>query len=332
MSIPPDWTPTQSTRAWALQTDQTDRLTTAADGFRPPSRTVYVSAFAATLAPGTPSADWIAEYQGMDATGHLNMCAPEPVDLGMPTVDGHPVTFTRAVPSCGETQAFVPVGDKEYVFSVWIDGQEDLLKTLLSTVRFRPWTTYTSDRYDFTIGRPADWSDDRSDHVWTFEADGKDPVSTGYESFVNPEGHVRVSAWTVPRDPAEGEMWANTSVESWRNVEPWVKAYCERTGNTPCTGIHERAVPLCLEKRDCHPGLLVAFQDDIEAFFTNGGEGAPMTIVAVWRGPTDPNTAQYGGSRALLEAFLSTMGVQPAEASPFAESRADAASYRASAP
>ena len=47
------------------------------------------------------------------------------------------------------------------------------------------------------------------------------------------------------------------------------------------TGIHERAVPLCLEKRDCHPGLLAPFVDNVQAFFTNGSEGAPMTVVAI---------------------------------------------------
>jgi len=136
---------------------------------------------------------------------------------------------------------------------------------------------------------------------------------------------VRVSAWTVPSGPKEGHG-------TWHEVEAWVQAYCERTGNSPCTGIHERAVPLCLEKRDCHPGLLVPFQDDVQAFFTNGAPGTPMVVVAVWRGQDDPTTAPYGGSRNLLEAFLSTMDVQPAEDSPFPESHAAAASFRASAP
>ena len=41
-----------------------------------------------------------------------------------------------------------------------------------------------------------------------------------------------------------------------------------------------------------------------------------MTVVAVWRGQGDPTVATYGGSRQLLEAFLSTMSVWP-ESVPF---------------
>ena len=142
-----------------------------------------------------------------------------------------------------------------------------------------------------------------------------------------------MSAWSVPRALDEGTMSEGvTVVESWRNVERWVKAYCERTGNTPCTGIHDRAVPLCLEERDCHPGLLVPFKDDVQAFFTNGGEGASMTVVTVWRGPADPSTEPYGGTRALLEAFLATMNVKPAEQASLEERRADAALFKATSP
>ena len=198
------------------------------------------------------------------------------------------------------------------------------------------WPIYSSPRYTFgnnpTIGYPADWSVAPSDHDWTFDTDGMDPMGTGFESFTNPAANVRVSAWNVPRAPAEGTMWADTSVESWKEAEAWVQGYCERTGNTTCTGIHERAIPLCLEKRDCHPGLLVPFQDDVEAFFTNGGAGTPMTVVAVWRGETNPTVVPYGGSVKLLEAFLSTMDVQAAKDLPFPEARANAMAFAQSAP
>jgi hypothetical protein len=59
---------------------------------------------------------------------------------------------------------------------------------------------------------------------------------------------------------------------------------------------------------------------------------ARAAIDAVWRAPSDPNMAPYGGSRQLLEASLSTMDVQAAEASPFQESHAAAASFAAAAP
>ncbi len=70
---------------------------------------------------------------------------------------------------------------------------------------------------------------------------------------------------------------------------------------------------LCLERCDCHPGLLVPFGDDTQAFFTAGFYAQDaMTVVAVWHGESAPSTAAYGGSQRLLEGFLATMAVWPA--------------------
>ncbi len=60
------------------------------------------------------------------------------------------------------------------------------------------------------------------------------------------------------------------------------------------------------------PALLVPFDNDVQAFFTNGGDGAPMTVVVVWWGDSEPAVAPYGGSRRLLEAFLSTSSMSDA--------------------
>jgi hypothetical protein len=76
-----------------------------------------------------------------------------------------------------------------------------------------------------------------------------------------------------------------------------------------CADIQNRAVPLCNEKRDCHPGTLVPFEEDVQAFLTGGNYQKQMVVVAVWRPESHSSVAEYGGSRALLEAFLSTMGV-----------------------
>ena len=94
----------------------------------------------------------------------------------------------------------------------------------------------------------------------------------------------------------------------------WAADYCEASGiRTPCTGIEDRAVDLCLEKWDCHPGVLVPFESQVLAFFSGGIYNADaMTVVAVWRGESDPSVARYGGARRLLEGFLSTMAVWPA--------------------
>ncbi len=345
IAYPPNWTARQSVRAWSIDYDKNAWNSPAADHLD--GGDVLVTAFAADIPPGTSADAWISSYLSPEPVGEgsPSPCTHTSITLATTQVDGHPVAFWRedAAEGCAGTFAFVVVDGRIHVFSIWRSGRDALLEAMLSTVTFgtgaldtSTWTTYSSARYTFgndpTIGHPADWVVRPSDHDWTFDSDGLDPASTGLESFTNPEDTVRVSAWNVPRAPSEGEMYGATASDGWRNVEPWVQSYCERTGDTPCTGIHQRAVPLCLENRDCHPGLLVPFQNDVQAFFTNGGKGAPMTVVAVWRGPTDPTTAPYGGSRQLLEAFLSTMDVQATEESPFQESRDAAASFAASAP
>ena len=116
-----------------------------------------------------------------------------------------------------------------------------------------------------------------------------------------------MSVWNVPLDP-------RTSVhDSMPDIKAWVEDYCEASDNTPCTGIGDRAVELCLEKWDCHPGLLVPFKDDVQAFFSGGIYDADaVTVVAVWRRQLAPATTRYGGSQRLLESFLATMEVWPA--------------------
>ena len=109
-----------------------------------------------------------------------------------------------------------------------------------------------------------------------------------------------MSAWVVPVDPA-------TEIESWEALEAWVGDYCRLTHSAPCTGIADRAVPMCLEKRDCHPAVLVPFDQEVQAFFIGGGR--PMTVVAVSRPEGYPLDTPFGGSTRLLEAFLSTTNV-----------------------
>lgn len=167
------------------------------------------------------------------------------------------------------------------------------------------WTTYVSERYSFAIGHPADWTVETSNHDWTMEADASLFGNTGEEAFMSPDGDIRVSAWAVPSE----------TPESPEGVEAWAEQYCQASANTSCTDIRERAAPLCNERWDCHPGLLVPFDSDVQAFFT-GGQYQQMVVVAVWRPESHSSVADYGGSRALLEAFLSTMDVCPARSGP----------------
>ena len=52
----------------------------------------------------------------------------------------------------------------------------------------RSWTTYTSTRYDFTVGHPPDWTEVSSSRDWSWETDIRDPLSPAHEAFISPDG------------------------------------------------------------------------------------------------------------------------------------------------
>ena len=270
---------------------------------------------------------WVQAYCERTGNKPCAGIADRAVPLCLERADCHPGLL---VPFDDDVQAFFTpedVGSPITVVAVWwgesapatqsYGGSRKLLEAFLLTMNVRPepsadpsvdpldtslWETYESARYGFTIGHPGDWDVVPATRDWTFDADGRDGmISPAQEAFAYPGGSsgIRVSAWSVPRALAEGDL------------EAWVQAYCERTGNKPCTGIADRAVPICFESPDCHPGVLVPFDDDVQAFLTLDDMGAPVTVVAVWWGESAPATAPYGGSRKLLEAFLKTMDSRP---------------------
>ena len=167
------------------------------------------------------------------------------------------------------------------------------------------WQTYTSSQYGFTLGHPPNWTAVPSTRNWTWEFDVLDFKSPSHDAFRSPDGHIRVSVWNAPLE-------ASTREESIPYLVEWVEDYCVESGNSPCTGIADRAVELCLEKWDCHPGLLVPFKEDVQAFFSGGiySQDA-MTVVAVWKPESSRDVEPYGGAQNLLEAFLATMQVWP---------------------
>ena len=84
---------------------------------------------------------------------------------------------------------------------------------------------------------------------------------------------------------------------------PWVESYREATGHAPCPGILGRAVPLCLEQWDCHSGLLVPFDDAMQAFFSAGMyEQDQMVVMSVWGDASDSAVACYGGREMACNA------------------------------
>ncbi len=176
------------------------------------------------------------------------------------------------------------------------------------------WQTYTSTRYDFTIGHPLNWSEAPATRDWTWERDGLKFATDAQDNFLNNYQDVQASAWSVPLD-------RGSRMDSTADLVDWVENYCERSGVVPCTGIAGRGVELCVEARDCHPGLLVPFEEDTQAFFSGGiYPSEEMTVVAVWRSESHPTVQQYGGAQRLLEAFLSTMQVWPSS-TPVSERR-----------
>ena len=170
----------------------------------------------------------------------------------------------------------------------------------------RTWVTYTSGQYSLKVGRPRGWHVLAASRTWRLEADAGSTWSPAHDSLRSPSDSVRVSVFNVPLE-------RGVRIDSVSDVETWALQYCKSSNNGPCAAVKDRAVELCVETRDCHPGLLVTFKDDVQAFFSGGiYEPDAMTVAALWRPEGSPQVARYGGARRLLEAFLSTMQVWPA--------------------
>ena len=66
------------------------------------------------------------------------------------------------------------------------------------------------------------------------------------------------------------------------SIVAWAEDYCEAASLSPCTGIADRAVAICIENRDCHPAVLVPFDEGTAAFLF-GGNFQDSQVIAVWR-------------------------------------------------
>jgi hypothetical protein len=87
------------------------------------------------------------------------------------------------------------------------------------------------------------------------------------------------------------------------SLASWIEAYCPlATG--PCTDALQRAVPIVADPDTRHPGLRIAFDDSVQAFFLDGDR---IYAVAIWNAESDPATASYGGTSRLLDAFALSM-------------------------
>jgi len=157
------------------------------------------------------------------------------------------------------------------------------------------WKTYVSSRYGFSIAHPAGWAEVPADHDWALPADA-DWLNTATESFKAPGGAVRVSAWSVSIHPAELLD---------RPTLTWIaNAYCP-LNTTPCDRLSSRTVAVTM---DGHPGSLVQFANDTQAFFLVDGR---MYVVACWRPDNDPSVTKYSGTIRLVQTYISTMHLLP---------------------
>jgi hypothetical protein len=320
ISHPNDWSEQPAQGAWNLATDGADWQSPAQEIFRDPDASIRVSAWSVPVEPGTTMESWLDVYCPISTTPCSGLAErTRPIAM-----DGHPgslVTFTNDV------QAFIPIDDRMYVAAVWrseadpplrpYGGATRLLKGFLSTMQLLPggpatvWVRYGSERYGFDLGYPESWSTSAADRDW-IDGDTVEPGSPAMEHFVSPDGTVQLSAWWVPLAPS-------VSLDEPGALEAWVEAYCEGSATTPCTEITARDVPLCVERRDCHPALMVPFDGSIQAFVPRErAEGqAGMLIVAAW-GEPEAGPSPFEDRQELLEAVLATMDVWPAS-QPFEE-------------
>jgi len=171
------------------------------------------------------------------------------------------------------------------------------------------WTTYTSNRYGFTIGHPANWTERPATSTWALPAGNgsagaggpDDPMGTSTEGFIAPGQAILASAWSVAVAPGT-------------SAATWIQTYCPKA-TSPCTGIPAQTVAVSM---DGHAGSLVRFSDDVEAFVLVNNR---MYIVGEWLADKDPTVAGYGGGTKLVEDYLSTMHLLPAGSAPSASPR-----------
>ncbi|SOC55428.1 hypothetical protein [Ornithinimicrobium cerasi] len=169
------------------------------------------------------------------------------------------------------------------------------------------WLTYTSERYDLTIGYPPDWTVDPATRDWSWTQDAGGLVPDGMEGFSSPEGDIFVTVFSVTLEPGQ---------DTPEGLRAWVEDYCQEW-TEPCAGLDERAIELCVGAQECHPGLLVAFSTDVQAFLAGRPDDGRLVVASVWRNDGNITVQQrYGSFTRLLEGFLSTMDVRRAPTDP----------------
>ena len=141
LAIPPTWVTRPAVREWSLETDNMEGGDPGTDSFAPdglidlhktaPAGATVLNVFAAPATKEVSDQDWLRADGAACAVldplkGRADLV--EPV-----TVDGHRGLIGWG---CGSSVAVVFVDDRVYVFGLEMDERTELLRTLLSTVRF----------------------------------------------------------------------------------------------------------------------------------------------------------------------------------------------------
>lgn len=180
------------------------------------------------------------------------------------------------------------------------------------------WTPFTSPVYGYSMKYPAGWKiDHRSTRPWA-TADGMDFSSPGVDTFTSADGSLGVSVWGVPIDsPPDPSVGLE-----WEDFEAWITSFCITTESDPCSGVHDRVVPMCPDAdSECHTGaIIVPLSDSVVGFkggdrggITAPGDSGDVTywiVVSVWQPESFPGLAEYGGGIRLIQAFLESMGAE----------------------
>jgi hypothetical protein len=178
----------------------------------------------------------------------------------------------------------------------------DLIGDWLDTSR---WTTYVSERYQFTIGHPATWTVIESTHIWDQETDSINNDSGALEVFVPPDNTISIylAAWSVDVDPAT-------------TLAEWVQAFCDKYVAS-CTDPEGMSEPAFANAGD-REGILFSWDDGMTAFFPTWYDEAEPGSIWEQPAPTDgriyivesgrPDSGPYH-SRELIEAFSASLCV-----------------------
>jgi hypothetical protein len=131
------WTATAGTAVW----DPSASIDGFSDTFLPPSTNNGFRATSGVIPAGVVVDDWIAE----NVTGTDGECAPARSTLGNIVVDG---ATGKVRISCEEVEATVVVGDRLYLFTLFLDsgepystaGSRALFEAMIATVQLTPET------------------------------------------------------------------------------------------------------------------------------------------------------------------------------------------------